>query len=88
MRFSAALQGIDVDKAKGSEGEDHPIARSDKDDLTFKSPDDYKNMPAERRRDLTQKMLSKFKTWAKDPLQMSKHKVAPEHRKGIGCADK
>lgn len=53
-KFLAAIQGIDLDKEKGTERTDS--LKMSKNDLTFQDPDAYKDMSDEERDELTRKM--------------------------------
>lgn len=62
MKFAAALQGVDLDKQKGTR---HSASSSPKNDgLLFRSPEEYDKMDPVERAELHKKMMAKFKTWA------------------------
>jgi hypothetical protein len=74
MKFGAALQGVDLDKASAEETK----AKKSGDELVFKDPKEYEKLSPEERKELTDKMYVKFKAWAKTT---SLEKMKNGHRK-------
>lgn len=61
MKFSAILHGADP---KDLEGKEMPSV-TQKDNLLFGDPKDYENMSDEKRKEISDKMKSKYINWAK-----------------------
>ena len=65
-KFQAIMHGAEPKESSMVSSE-----RKDSRPFMFGDPDDYKNMPSEEQKDLTEKMLSAHKLWAKKPFHPS-----------------
>ena len=69
MEFQAAIHGAEMKKENTSLRDVVVPAKKQVDYMKFGDPEDYKDMPAEDREALTQKMMGAHKAWArKAPL--------------------
>jgi len=62
MKFSAILHGADP---KDLEDKDYEIVER-KENLLFGDPAEYEKMSEEDRKELSDKMMTKFKKWSKE----------------------
>jgi len=48
-----------------------PSAQTSDDDLVFRDPKEYEHLSKQEKDELTERMMKKFKAWAKDPMPKS-----------------